>query len=490
MPLDYAVSTLKTAVSATDSAIVKALKYTRDSIAPIYKNDPGWFTNPENIEQAGNLLPGMGRQLMDDLLSDKPLPPAVQKPFSDGQCACVNYSVTLRTDFFNADGSFNSFSTFTQTLPGAIGGLSFTPQPTQTQPDYVQYYLYYGVGCATQSVKRIGAGAGQLSRIRVSITSVSRVGGGASCGDPYARDPIAINPPQITFNVNIPDIRISPTGVFVVPVILVRPTLSLNLSPNFNMKLNLGGINFTFNGESFYQEPTTPDFTTINTSITNSQTAIQTSISNSQTAIINNTNSGNTSLRTNINTDRSTALTSTQTSINNSTQTSINNSQSAIISSLQTSISNSQSAISNLVISSNNSLTSQITNLSGKLDIQTDLLTDIKNKPDCPGSPTPPTGTNPPPPDKPEDNGGKGSKPKVTYLEIVLTKLPNKAQFGNSGETVFFAGWVAFRFESGGYTERQQINFQRSLFIAPAGSSGYTYTLTNGAKGYALVYTQ
>lgn len=123
------------------------------------------------------------------------------------------------------------------------------------------------------------------------------------------------------------------------------------------------------------------------------------------------------------------------------------------------------------------------------------------SKPDCPPCPEcPPAGgggTTSPPPGSPElpptegqpTPGTEEDAPGIRYLEVVVTKSPDKVHFGDGGANAIFAGWVAFRATSGGYFPRQQINFAQSIFEAPPNSNGYTLTFTNGAEGRAREYT-
>jgi hypothetical protein len=324
--------------------------------------------------------------------------------------------------------------------------------------------------------------SGRPEFYKVSVLSVRRVDGQPdSCGNPRFADPPAPLA-NIAINVNVPAPRLSAdilVPIVILPPVLFAPRLGLDVNPSFsvNIPVNVGGINFNLSGDSFTEvDPSLAinvDFTSVNTAINNAQTNINNNTNNQISTAITNINS---SAITNRNLTQ-TSITNSQSAITTSTQTSITNSQSAITTSTQTSITNSQSAIT--------------ANLNANFSAQLSLLNRIAAKPDCPPPLLPPDGISPPPPETPPDDSGSGNKPKVTYLEIVLTQVPGKAQFGGStGETVFFAGWISFKFKSGGFTERQQINFRRSLFIAPTGSVGYTYTLTNGAKGYALVYTQ
>jgi hypothetical protein len=119
--------------------------------------------------------------------------------------------------------------------------------------------------------------------------------------------------------------------------------------------------------------------------------------------------------------------------------------------------------------------------------------------PPCPPCPdvTPGGGDDPAPgdpdlpPTEPVEPDGEQNAPGIKYLEVVLTTLPDKLQFGNRGQqTVYFAGWIAFRAKSGSYYPREQIHFQKSLFKAPDGADGFTCTFTNKAKGTVRFYTE
>lgn len=75
------------------------------------------------------------------------------------------------------------------------------------------------------------------------------------------------------------------------------------------------------------------------------------------------------------------------------------------------------------------------------------------------------------------------------WLVIDLTKMPDKAQYGGSSPTVYFAGWIEFLKEGRAFP-RQQINFERSIFRFPDGADGYAYSFTNGAQGDVAVYVE
>ena len=64
----------------------------------------------------------------------------------------------------------------------------------------------------------------------------------------------------------------------------------------------------------------------------------------------------------------------------------------------------------------------------------------------------------------PSDDKGDKDAPELLGVVIELTKMPDKAQFGEP--TCYFAGWITFK-NQGGYEPRYQINFLSSYFPAP-----------------------
>lgn len=86
-----------------------------------------------------------------------------------------------------------------------------------------------------------------------------------------------------------------------------------------------------------------------------------------------------------------------------------------------------------------------------------------------------------------EEQEGEKDKDSLLGLKVVLSNVPDKAQFGTPN--VYFAGWITFKTEQG-YMPRQQINFESSYFIAPPGSTGYGYTFTNGSRGVVTEYSR
>lgn len=79
--------------------------------------------------------------------------------------------------------------------------------------------------------------------------------------------------------------------------------------------------------------------------------------------------------------------------------------------------------------------------------------------------------------------------PGAQWLIWDLTRLPDKAQYGENSPTVYFAGWFSF-YKEGRCMERRQINYERGIVRFPDGADGYGYTFTNGAEGDVSVYKE
>lgn len=122
-----------------------------------------------------------------------------------------------------------------------------------------------------------------------------------------------------------------------------------------------------------------------------------------------------------------------------------------------------------------------------------DEIDDVVNDPPPPKPPKPPS---PPelverprdPSDPPEE-----TTPGVKYVNIVITRRPTAVtqQSGAGAPDWFAAGWFEWKVQDG-YLPRQPIHFDNNWYAVPENAevTGYGYTLTNGAQGYAVVYEE
>lgn len=488
-----------------------AVKAVKPVLCSAYRSNPGWYTGSPSA--LGRDVGRVASLAMDSLCSDQPLPPPMTVPFQGGQCQGELYDVTFR----QSNPTTGVGNNFTRRLSGKLGGMTqrrIGIDPTSKEP-IIRYGFISGVSPTNPNGTDNDLSNGSVKTFLVVLVGIVKVSGSDVCGNPPPSDPPAPIGDSVSFDINLPDLRVSPSANIVVPVVIFKPTLNIN--PNLNVKFNIdfdvGGLKIVFDGSDFRSGGDIEiDVDNINSNISNVQTNLNTSITSSQTNINNNTNSQATAIRNNINTNTNTQISNVQTNINTNTNSQISSVQTNINNSTNTAIANSQTSI-------NNNTNTQITNLKGdinaslnilKVDLTAQLqfianltgvinadlklalefLKNIDSKPDCPELPPPPDEIPAPPDEKPPDDGGDSPvKKKLAYVEIILTKRPHKAQFGNNGaQTVYFAGWFAFRANTGGFHPREQINFQRSLFVAPTGCDGYTYTFTHGARGRILEY--
>ena len=141
----------------------------------------------------------------------------------------------------------------------------------------------------------------------------------------------------------------------------------------------------------------------------------------------------------------------------------------------------------------NNPSDPKLDDLGDKLDELSDKIDDIE--PNCPDSPVFDPPLNPDDYDQEEkteeDPKKEDGKEGLSYVLITLSKLPieRKQQAGEGSPDVVYAGWFEWLID-GLPLPRQPIHFQQSLFAAPRKVTGYAYTLTNGAKGSAKIYTR
>ncbi|MEG3882264.1 hypothetical protein QT972_33455, partial [Microcoleus sp. herbarium7] len=128
--------------------------------------------------------------------------------------------------------------------------------------------------------------------------------------------------------------------------------------------------------------------------------------------------------------------------------------------------------------------------INADMKIALQILGRIELKPDCPEPPSLPGSPNVDDVVKPEEPK-TGNNPRIQAVTIVLTVLPRKGQWGggSGAPDKQIAGWFAWKVDGYGYLSQEPINYQQSTYIRPANVSGYAYTLTNSAKGFAIEHT-
>lgn len=76
---------------------------------------------------------------------------------------------------------------------------------------------------------------------------------------------------------------------------------------------------------------------------------------------------------------------------------------------------------------------------------------------------------------------GKEGLEGLEWVQIELVRIPTNAkkQYGREAQDVVYAGWFQFSVD-GFYLPREPIHFERSVYTAPDGCTGYAYTLYEG----------
>lgn len=135
----------------------------------------------------------------------------------------------------------------------------------------------------------------------------------------------------------------------------------------------------------------------------------------------------------------------------------------------------------------------KVDDLRRKIDDLADAVDDIDgggggSPPKPPAAPPPEADPDiEPPEEEPPEKTQDKFVERLYAVRITLTKLPTKGIYGEGSPDVHFGGW--FEWLSGNDAlPREQITFQRSLFLAPPGADGYGFCLTNGAEGFATVF--
>lgn len=494
--MNYPIDRIKDTATPTKDSYLGALQNLRVPLCAAYKNNPDFFTPPGSITSMPGVRDIIAHQL-DNMCSDQPLPPPRTQPFTGGQCDCVAYRYTL-----TVVAQTGATPVVTQgTLLGPVRPLRIV----KVQDSPVSYSAFLDAttcsngkpnGIQSSSVAGFGAGGS------ATISNITRVDTAAdTCGNPDRVEPNlpSIQPPSLTFNVNLPDIRANAN--ILIPVIVFRPTaiFNLNLSPNLSVSvpIKMGNVNFELRDNSIIRiNPaiTNIDNSEINTNINNAITTINNNTNGIVTTINNNTNTKTSSVITTVNSNTDTRITDSITTINNNTNTKTSGVITTVNNNTNTSIANSTNAINShtdIVLSpiSTNllSVINALALIQASIDNNVSISLAIKLLLElcpCPEPVDSPLVSDEPKPEEPKTN----KNAKIQAVSIVITQRPRKQLWGGGGNAPdkLIAGWFAWKVRDGGWSVQQPINYEKSTFIRPAQSDEYAYTLTNGAKGFAI----
>jgi len=170
-----------------------------------------------------------------------PAPPSSPPPWNGDTCACVNYSVTIRSTGTQANGQpLNPITATATGVRGPIYGIERT-ELTTTQLSFIRHGVCTnGVWSGTTTRQVFSGDKGY----QTSIVNIVREGTGTDCPIPSPTPiPPPVPPPPEAQRRDAP-VTIAPNVTLTVPVILVRPTVNVDISPQF--EVNVGPLNFNF----------------------------------------------------------------------------------------------------------------------------------------------------------------------------------------------------------------------------------------------------
>lgn len=478
--------------AATDLA-VRAI---RPALCGLYRQNPGWYTGSPSA--LGRDIGRVASFALDNLCSDQPLPPPQTVPFQGGQCRGVSYRVTFRV----TNPKTGITSTFVAIHAGSLGGIGIERIGTDTDGMAINRFTFvHSISATNPNGTKADLSNGRADQFRVTLEAIARQDGLAdTCGNPPPSDPPAPIGDSVNVNINLPDLRISPTANVVIPVVIFKPQFNINPQLNVEMKINFdfAGQKIVFDGSDFRTgNDVDIDFTSVNNQITSTQNNINSNTNTQITNSQNNINSNIVSNRNTINSNTNTAIANSQTAIVNNTNTAITNTQTNINTNTNSAVNNSNNSIINTINNSSLDLSGKINALAlilgvvnANVDLALKLINEVNLKPDCPEPLLPPGDDNVDDIEKPEEPK-TGNNPKIQAVTIVITQNPVKSLWGggNGAPDKLIAGWFAWKVDGYGFLSQEHINYSKSTFIRPLGVSGYAYTLTNSARGFAIEHT-
>lgn len=179
---------------------------------------------------------------------EPPQPPP--PPFRGGQCCGLNYNVFVSATT-KREGEAAESGTSSGTFFGRIDRITLE-FPTEFSYNVAVYWAP-APGCSTQQRSVIAGGAGakkyEKDQCIINDINVFPVSGSDDCGDPPPIIPPPDNNyhrPNIEFNYQ-PDFgpEVNLNGI----LIFARPTVNFNGNLNIPVRIDLGGVNPTFNGQ-------------------------------------------------------------------------------------------------------------------------------------------------------------------------------------------------------------------------------------------------
>ena len=211
------------------------LNAAREFACDLYRRYPGFMSNSGPYDP----LAGLKRGIWDRICpTDLPPVPTNPPPWGGDTCACALYTVNFRR---SGGGQAPVTSTIVN-VRGPIYGLRRdTPSPG-AQRQFLQSGNCVNGVWTGQSETQVFFGSDQFQFV---ISNVIRTDGGTTCNPPQPSPPPP--PPQPIApedQERRSPITVAPNVTVNVPVILVRPTVNVDLNPS--VEINVGPLNFNF----------------------------------------------------------------------------------------------------------------------------------------------------------------------------------------------------------------------------------------------------
>ena len=183
-------------------------------------------------------LAGLKRGIWDRICpQDLPPVPTNPPPWGGDSCACVQYTVETRS----TGPGLPPISATSIPLTGPIYGIE---RETPT-PGAQSSFIRHGICTNGQfsGTNRTQAFFGN-ENYTTSIVRINRQGSGTNCPVPSPTPPPSPTPIPPEDQQRSAPITIAPNVSLTVPVILVRPTVNIDLNPS--VEINVGPLNFNF----------------------------------------------------------------------------------------------------------------------------------------------------------------------------------------------------------------------------------------------------
>ena len=235
------------------NALYTAIRENICTVLSAINNYNDWFSRlPFGFVNIGD---GFIRDFYRALCNREP-PPLPDPPFVGGQCPGVLYIVSVQWASADANGNIFPGTEVNYTSPPILGRITLIGSGVNpTNPNRIQYLIKYNNG--TQEVRFGNVDTtGPVKQLVVLNSSIVRQDGLPDlCGDPApiipAPDP-GYNQPTLDFTyIDYSDNSVNLTGNFIfgAPLIKVDGTLTIPV------RIDLGGVNPTFNGNLNLNEP-------------------------------------------------------------------------------------------------------------------------------------------------------------------------------------------------------------------------------------------